>query len=49
MTATVLTSTAADIVNGALRLIGEIDANQPTPPVQMQDGLEALNFMIKTH
>jgi len=26
----VLTTTAEDIVNGALRLIGEIDANQPT-------------------
>jgi hypothetical protein len=43
----VLTTTAADIVNGALRLIGEIDANQPTPAVEMQDGLEALNYMIK--
>lgn len=47
MVATVLTTTAADIVSGALRLIGEIDANQPTPPNQMQDGLESLNFMIK--
>ena len=47
MTTTVLTTTAADIVNGALRLIGEIDASQPTGAVDMQDGLEALNFMIK--
>jgi len=47
MTATVLTTTALDIVNGALRLIGEIDANQPTGAPEMQDGLEALNFMIK--
>ncbi len=48
MTATVLTTTALDIVNGSLRLIGEIDANQPTPANQMQDGLEALNFMVKS-
>jgi hypothetical protein len=47
MTAATLTTTAAEIVNGALRLIGEIDANQPTPADQMQDGLEALNFMVK--
>lgn len=47
MTATVLTTTAADIVNGALRLIGEIDASQPTDAPQIQDGLESLNFMIK--
>lgn len=43
----ILTVTAADIVNAALRLIGEIDANQPTPSVQTQDGLEALNYMLK--
>ena len=48
MTATVLTTTALDIVNGALRLIGEIDANQPTNAEDMQDGLEALNFMVKS-
>lgn len=42
-----LTATAEDIVNGALRLIGEIDASQPTPPEQMQDGLESLDYMVK--
>ncbi len=47
MTTTVLNTTAADIVNGALRLIGEVDANQPSGAVEMQDSLEALNFMIK--
>ena len=48
MTATVLTTTAGTIVNGALRLLGVIDANQSTPADQMNDGLEALNFMIKS-
>ena len=48
MTATVLTTTALDIVNGALRLIGQIDANQTTASPEMQDGLEALNFMVKS-
>ena len=45
----VLTATAGQIVNGALRLIGEVDANQPTDAVQMQDGLEALNFLVKSY
>lgn len=44
----VLTATAEEIVNGALRLIGEVDANQATDAVQMQDGLEALNYLIKS-
>ena len=39
----VLTATASDIVTAALRLIGEVDANQPVPSAEMQDGLEALN------
>jgi hypothetical protein len=43
----ILTTTAADIVTAALRLIGEIDANQPVKPEEAQDGLEALNFMVK--
>lgn len=43
----ILTTTAQDIVNGALRLIGEIDANQSTDASQMQDGLESLNFLVK--
>jgi len=43
----VLTTTALDIANGALRLINEIDANQTTDSVDIQDTLEALNFMIK--
>ena len=45
--AATLTATAEDIVNGALRLIGEIDANQPTPAPQMQDGLQSLDYMVK--
>ena len=49
MSAPVLTTTAGDIVNGALRLLSVLDANQSsTPPDQMQDGLQALNFMIKS-
>jgi len=44
----VLTATAQDIVNGALRLIGEVDANQTVDATQMQDGLEALNFLVKS-
>lgn len=46
-TAATLSSTAGEIVTAALRLIGEVDANQPVDPVQMQDGLEAFNGMIK--
>ncbi len=44
----VLTATASDIVTAALRLIGEVDANQPVPPAEMQDGLEALNYLVKS-
>ena len=44
----VLTTTAQDIVRGALRLIGEIDANQSVDASQIQDGLESLNFMVKS-
>lgn len=46
-TAATLSSTAGEIVTAALRLIGEVDANQPVDAVQMQDGLEAFNGMIK--
>lgn len=45
---TVLTATAQDIVNAALRLIGEIDANQPVDAKATQDALQALNYMIKS-
>lgn len=45
---TVLTATAKEIVNGALRLIGEIDANQPADSSQMQDGLESFNYLVKS-
>jgi len=48
MVSTVLTATASDIVNGALRLIGENDANQTTGSVEMKDGLEAFNSMVKS-
>jgi len=44
----VLTTTAEDIIKGALRLIGEIDANQSVDASQIQDGLESLNFMVKS-
>lgn len=44
---TVLTATAQDIVNAALRLIGEIDASQPVGPNETQDTLQALNYMVK--
>ena len=44
----VLTATARDIVNGALRLIGEVDANQSADASQTQDGLEALNYLVKS-
>jgi len=47
MTSAVLTVTANDIVKGALRLIGETDANQSPEASETQDGLEALNFMMK--
>ena len=44
----VLTATAEDIVNAALRLIGEVDANQPVEASQAKDGLEALNYLVKS-
>jgi len=44
----ILTTTARDIVNGALRLIGEVDANQPVGASETQDSLEALNYMVKS-
>lgn len=46
-TSATLSSTAGEIVTASLRLIGEVDANQPVDAVQMQDGLEAFNGMIK--
>jgi hypothetical protein len=48
MTSTVLSATAKDIVEAALRLIGEVDANQPIQAQETQDGLQALNFMVKS-
>ena len=44
----VLSVTAQDIVTGALRLIGEVDASQPVGAVEMHDGLESLNYMVKS-
>lgn len=44
----VLAATASDIVTAALRLIGEVDANQPVTAPQMQDGLESLNYLVKS-
>jgi hypothetical protein len=43
----VLTATASEIVNGALRLVGEIDANQSVDASDTQDALQALNYMVK--
>lgn len=48
MSLPVLTTTANDLVRGALRLIGEIDANQSVDAAQTQDSLESLNFMVKS-
>jgi len=45
----VLTATAIDIINGALRLIQQVDANQTTPPAEAQDTLEALNQLLKSY
>lgn len=44
----VLTATADDIVSGALRLIGEVDAGQSISASDMQDGLQALNYLVKS-
>ncbi len=46
-TSPILTATSSDIVTAALRLIGETDANQPVEADEIQDGLQALNYMIK--
>ena len=35
----ILTATAKDIVNAALRLVGEVDANQPVDASDTEDGL----------
>lgn len=48
-TTPVLTTTANEIVEAALRLIGEIDANQPIESEQANDGLQALNFLVKSY
>lgn len=47
MTSPILTTTALDIVTRSLRLIGETDANQSPGSDQINDGLQALNFMVK--
>jgi len=45
----VLTATALDIVNAALRLLGEKDGDQPPSANETQDGLEALNYLVKSY
>jgi hypothetical protein len=45
----VLTATAIDIIDGALRLIQQVDSNQTTPAVEAQDALQALNQMLKSY
>jgi hypothetical protein len=44
----VLTATALDIVDAALRLLGEKDADETSSAPEAQDGLEALNYLIKS-
>lgn len=44
-----LTATSQTIINAALRLIGEVDANQEVDAVETQDALEALNFLVKSY
>lgn len=48
MTNPVLTTTALDIIRGALQEIGEVDANQSVPADQFNDGLRDLNYMLKS-
>jgi hypothetical protein len=45
----VITATASDIVTAALRLIGEVDANEAVSAAEMDDGLEALNYLVKSY
>ena len=47
MSSPILVATTLQIVEGALRLIGEADANQQLDANQFQDGLQSINFMIK--
>ncbi len=49
MTSAVLNTTALNISIRALRLIGQIDANQSAPSAEeTEDTLESLNFMVKS-
>ncbi len=49
MSSPILETTALEISIRALRLIGQIDANQPAPSAEeTKDTLESLNFMIKS-
>lgn len=43
-----LSRTAVDIVKRALRLLGVIDAELPLPAVDREQGIEALNDMVKS-
>jgi len=45
---TVLTVTATDIVERALRLTRSVDPNQSIPAYKVQNSLEALNFLVKS-
>lgn len=40
--------TAIQIVNGAFRLIGVVSQEQPLQSAEREDGMEALNLMVKT-
>lgn len=46
-TSAVFEVSANQIVLKALRLVGEIDANQPASNTDVNDALESLNFMVK--
>lgn len=43
----VLTRTHKEVIKGALRLIGAIDANQPLDGAKLSNGLSALSDMVK--
>lgn len=44
-----LTITAADLVNGALRIIGAKEAGEAVEAESLADGLEALNILLKSY
>ena len=43
-----MSSTAHDIIRGAMRLIGAVDPGEPLTAAEADDGLEALNEMLES-